>query len=159
EDFAKIEEEMRKEIKANHPFERQVVTREQAIKDSRSGRLGALSERPEPSKFKLGNLEDIPEGEEISYYRNGDFLDLCAGPHVMPTGNIGAFKLTSLASAYYKGDERNPQLQRIYGTAFKTKAELEAYFKMLEEAKLRDHRKLGTEMGLYVIDTEYVGPG
>jgi threonyl-tRNA synthetase len=159
EDFLKIEEEMRKEIKANHPFERQVVTREQAIKDSQSGRLGALQERPAPSKFKLGNLEDIPEGEPISYYRNGDFIDLCAGPHVMRTGNIGAFKLTSLASAYYKGDERNPQLQRIYGTAFKTKAELEAYFKMLEEAKLRDHRKLGTEMGLYAIDTEYVGPG
>jgi threonyl-tRNA synthetase len=159
EDFPKIEEEMRKEIKANHPFERQVVTREQALKDSQNGRLGALSERPEPSKFKLGNLADIPEGEAITYYRNGDFIDLCAGPHVMRTGNIGAFKLTTLASAYYKGDERNPQLQRIYGTAFKTKAELEAYFKMLEEAKLRDHRKLGAEMGLYVIDTEYVGPG
>jgi len=159
EDFPRIEEEMKKEIKANHPFEKLVVTREQASNDAHSGRLGALSERPVPSKFKIGNLEDIPEGEPISYYRNGDFLDLCAGPHVMRTGNIGGFKLTSVASAYYKGDERNPQLQRIYGTAFKNKTELEAYFKMLEEAKKRDHRKIGQEMGLYVIDTEFVGPG
>jgi threonyl-tRNA synthetase len=119
-----------------------------------------LSERPgNPSKFKLGNLADIPEGEAITYYKNGDFLDLCAGPHVMRTGNIGAYKLTSVASAYYKGDERNPQLQRIYGTAFKNKIEMEAYFKMVEEAKRRDHRKIGAEMGLYAIDTEYVGPG
>jgi len=159
DDFAKIEEEMKKEIKANHPFERIAVTRDQALKDSQSGRLGALSERPAPSKFKIGNLQDIPDGEEITYYRNGDFLDLCAGPHVMRTGNIGAYKLTSIASAYYKGDERNPQLQRIYGTAFKNKTEMEAYFKMLEEAKKRDHRKIGSEMGLYTIDTEYTGPG
>src|SRR5713101_1629021 len=146
EDFPKIEEEMKKEIKANHVFEKIVVTREQAIKDSKSGRLGGLSERPgNPSKFKLGNLADIPEGEAITYYKNGDFLDLCAGPHVMRTGNIGAYKLTSVASAYYKGDERNPQLQRIYGTAFKNKTEMEEYFKMLEEAKKRDHRKLGKE--------------
>src|SRR5580765_5655630 len=160
EDFPKIEEEMKKEIKANHTFERIVVSREQAIKDSESGRLGGLSERPDnPSKFKLGNLADIPEGEAISYFKNGDFLDLCAGPHVMRTGNIGAFKLTHVASAYYKGDERNPQLQRIYGTAFKNKTEMDAYFTMLEEAKKRDHRKIGAEMGLFVIDTEYVGAG
>jgi threonyl-tRNA synthetase len=159
EDFSKIEEEMKKEIKANHVFEKLVVTREQAFKDAQAGRLGALTERPVASKFKIGNLEDIPEGEPISYYKNGDFLDLCAGPHVMRTGNIGGFKLTSVASAYYKGDERNPQLQRIYGTAFKNKTELEAHFKMLEEAKKRDHRKIGQEMGLYVIDTEFVGPG
>src|SRR5881296_2194856 len=160
EDFPKIEEEMKKEIKANHPFQKKVVTREKAIQDAQTGRLGGLSERPgNPSKFKIGNLEDIPEGEAISYYRNGDFIDLCAGPHVMRTGNIGAFKLTQVASAYYKGDERNPQLQRIYGTAFKNKTELEAHFKILEEAKKRDHRKIGQEMGLYVMDTEYVGPG
>jgi threonyl-tRNA synthetase len=159
EDFPAIEEEMRKEIKANHPFQKQIVSRAQALEDAQNGRLGALGPRPVPSKFKLGNLEDIPEGEAISYYTNGDFTDLCAGPHVMRTGNIGAFKLTSVASAYYKGDERNPQLQRIYGTAFRTKAELEEHSKMLEEAKRRDHRKLGAEMGLYVIDTEYVGPG
>src|ERR1051325_11119839 len=159
EDFPAIEAEMKKEIKANHPFEKIVVTRDQALKDAQSGRLGGLSERSVPSKFKLGNLEDIPEGEPISYYKNGDFVDLCAGPHVMRTGNIGGFKLTTVASAYYKGDERNPQLQRIYGTAFKNKTELEAHFKMLEEAKKRDHRKIGAEMGLYVIDTEYDGQG
>ncbi len=160
EDFAKIEEEMKKEIKANNVFEKIIVTREQAIKDAESGRLGGLTERPgNKSKFKLGNLADIPEGEPISYFKNGDFLDLCAGPHVMRTGNIGAFKLTQVASAYYKGDEKNPQLQRIYGTAFKNKTEMEAYFKMIEEAKKRDHRKIGEEMGLYKIDTEYVGPG
>jgi threonyl-tRNA synthetase len=160
EDFPKIEEEMKKEIKANNVFEKIVVTREQAMKDSESGRLGGLSERPgNPSMFKIGNLEAIPEGEQITYYKNGDFIDLCAGPHVMRTGNIGAFKLTSVASAYYKGDEKNPQLQRIYGTAFKNKTQLDEYFKMLEEAKRRDHRKIGAEMGLFALDTEYVGPG
>ncbi len=160
EDFPKIEEEMKKEIKANHVFEKVVVTREQALQDAQSGRLGGLSERPgNPSKFKIGNLEAIPEGEEITYFKNGDFIDLCAGPHVMRTGNVGAFKLTSVASAYYQGDEKNPQLQRIYGTAFKNKTQLDEYFAMLEEAKKRDHRKLGAEMGLYVIDTEFVGPG
>jgi threonyl-tRNA synthetase len=160
EDFPKIEEEMKKEIKANHVFEKITVTREQALEDSKKGRLGALAERPgNPSKFKIGNLEDIPEGEPITYYKSGDFIDLCAGPHVMRTGNVGAFRLTTVASAYYKGDERNPQLQRIYGTAFKNKTELEAYFTMIEEAKRRDHRKIGQEMGLFVIDTEFVGPG
>lgn len=160
EDFPQIETEMKKEIKANNVFERQVVSREQAIKDAQSGRLGGLTERPNnPSKFKLDLLNQIPEGEPISYYKNGDFVDLCAGPHVMRTGNIGAFKLTTVASAYYKGDEKNPQLQRIYGTAFKNKTELEEYFKMLEEAKRRDHRKIGADMGLFAIDTEYVGPG
>jgi threonyl-tRNA synthetase len=160
EDFEKIEAEMKKEIKANNVFEKLVVAREQAVKDAQSGRLGALTERPNnPSKFKLDLLNQIPEGEPISYFKNGDFIDLCAGPHVMRTGNIGAFKLTTVASAYYKGDEKNPQLQRIYGTAFKNKTELEAYFKMLEEAKRRDHRKIGSEMGLYTIDPEFTGPG
>src|SRR5579864_4873967 len=141
EDFPRIEEEMKKEIKANHPFEKRVVGREEALKDAQRGRLGALSERAAPSRYKVGNLADIPEGEPISYYQNGDFIDLCAGPHVMRTGNIGAFRLTNLASAYYKNDERNPQLQRIYGTAFKNKTELDSYFKMLEEAKRRHDRK------------------
>ncbi len=160
EDFPAIEAEMKKEIKANHTFEKVVVTREQAVKDAQSGRLGGLTERPgNASKYKIGNLADIPEGEPITYYRSGDFIDLCAGPHVMRTGNIGAFKLTSVASAYYKGDERYPQLQRIYGTAFKNKTQLDEYFKMVEEAKRRDHRKIGAEMGLFVLDTEYVGPG
>ena len=160
EDFEKIEAEMKKEIKANHFFEKIVVTREQAVQDAQSGRLGALAERPaNPSKFKIGNLADIPEGEQITYFKNGDFIDLCAGPHVMRTGNIGAFKLTTVASAYYKGDEKNPQLQRIYGTAFKNKTEMEAYFAMLEEAKKRDHRKIGQEMHLFAMDADYVGPG
>ena len=160
EDFEKIEAEMKKEIKANNPFEKIIVTREQAIADAQSGRLGGLAERPgNVSKFKIGNLEAIPEGEQITYYKNGDFLDLCAGPHVMRTGNIGAFKLTSVAAAYYKGDEKGPQLQRIYGTAFKNKTAMDEYFKMIEEAKRRDHRKIGAEMGLFALDTEYVGPG
>jgi threonyl-tRNA synthetase len=160
EDFEKIEAEMKKEIKANNVFEKSEVTREQAIKDAESGRLGGLGERPgNASKFKLDLLKQIPEGEAISYFKNGDFIDLCAGPHVMRTGNIGAFKLTSVAAAYYKGDEKGPQLQRIYGTAFKNKTAMDEYFKMLEEAKRRDHRKIGAEMGLFAIDTEYVGPG
>jgi len=160
EDFDKIEAEMKKEIKANNVFEKSEVTRDQAIKDAESGRLGGLAERPgNASKFKLDLLKQIPEGEPISYYKNGDFVDLCAGPHVMRTGNIGAFKLTSVAAAYYKGDEKGPQLQRIYGTAFKNKTAMDEYFKMLEEAKRRDHRKIGAEMGLFAIDTEYVGPG
>jgi len=159
EDFEKIEAEMKKEIKANNTFERIEVTRDQAINDAKSGRLGGLAERPgNESKFKLDLLQQIPEGETITFYRNGDFIDLCAGPHVMRTGNIGAFKLTSVASAYYKGDEKNPQLQRIYGTAFKNKTEMEAYFTMLEEAKKRDHRKIGKEMELFCFDDD-VGPG
>src|SRR4051812_31895432 len=159
EDFARIEEEMKKEIKANNVFQKEVVSREQALADAQSGKLAALGERGTPSKFKLDIVQNIPEGEPISYFRNGDFIDLCAGPHVMRTGNIGAFKLTHVASAYYKGDEKNPQLQRIYGTAFKNKTEMEAYFKMLEEAKRRDHRKLGAEMSLYSIAPDYTGPG
>src|SRR5213082_2531405 len=154
EDFEKIEAEMKKEIKANHPFERTDVSRDEALELGKKGRLAALGNRDQPSKFKLDIIENIPPSETISLYRNGDFIDLCAGPHVMRTGNIGAFRLTTVASAYYKGDKRNPQLQRIYGTAFKNKTELEAYFKMVEEAKKRDHRKIGQEMGLYVIDTE-----
>ena len=159
DDFARIEEEMKKEIKANHVFEKTIVSRAEAIVLAENGRLGGLGERPgNVSKFKIGNLQDIPEGEDISLFKNGDFLDLCAGPHVMRTGNIGAFRLTHVASAYYKGDEKNPQLQRIYGTAFKNKTEMEAYFTMLEEAKKRDHRKLGRELELFCFDDD-VGPG
>ncbi len=158
DDFEKIEAEMKKEIKANHPFERMEVSRDEALKLGKKGRLAALSERREPSKYKLDIIENIPLDEKISLYRSGEFIDLCAGPHVMRTGDIGAFKLTNVASAYYKGDESNPQLQRVYGTAFKTKKELDDYFAMLEEAKKRDHRKLGRELELFVFDDD-VGPG
>jgi threonyl-tRNA synthetase len=158
DDFEKIEAEMEKEIKADHPFERIEVSRDEALELGKKGRLAALGERPEPSKFKLDIIENIPADEKISLYRSGDFIDLCAGPHMKRTGKIGAFRLTSVASAYYKGDERNPQLQRVYGTAFKTKKELDDYFAMLEEAKKRDHRKLGRELELFVFDDD-VGPG
>jgi threonyl-tRNA synthetase len=158
EDFEKIEAEMKKEIKANHPFERIEVSRDEALALGKKGRLAALGERPEPSKFKLDIIENIPADEKISLYRSGDFIDLCAGPHVKRTGDIGAFRVTNVASAYYKGDEENPQLQRVYGTAFKTKKELDDYFAMLEEAKKRDHRKLGKELELFVFDDD-VGPG
>jgi len=158
EDFEKIEAEMKKEIKANHPFEKMEVSRDEALDLGKKGRLAALGDRDQPSKFKIDIIENIPADEKISLYRNGDFIDLCAGPHVMRTGNIGAFKLTTVASAYYKGDEKNPQLQRIYGTAFKNKTQLDEYFAMIEEAKKRDHRKLGKELEIYVMDDD-VGPG
>ena len=158
EDFEKIEAEMKKETKANNPFERIALSRDEALQMAQSGALGALGPRPEASKFKLDIIQGIPEGEQITIFKNGDFTDLCAGPHVMRTGNIGAFKLTHVASAYYKGDEKNPQLQRIYGTAFKNKTEMEAYFAMIEEAKKRDHRKLGKEMEFFTFDDD-VGPG
>src|SRR3954471_7902343 len=158
DDFEKIEAEMKKEVKANHTFERVVLPRAEALDMANRGVLGALGERSSPSKFKLDIIQNIPEGEEISLYRNGEFTDLCAGPHVMRTGNVGAFKLTTVASAYYKGDEKNPQLQRVYGTAFKNKTQLDEYFAMLEEAKKRDHRKLGKELELFTFDDD-VGPG
>src|SRR5204863_9634970 len=141
-----LEARMQTEIKAHHPLERVVLPRSEALAMAQHGVLGALGEGSSPSKFKLDIIQNIPEREEISLYRNGEFTDLCAGPHVMRTGNIGAFKLTHVASAYYKGDENNPQLQRIYGTAFKNKTQLDEYFAMLEEAKKRDHRKLGKEL-------------
>ena len=158
DDFEKIEAEMNKEIKANNPFERMEVSRDEALELGKKGRLAALSDRDQPSKYKIDIIENIPADEKISLYRSGDFIDLCAGPHVMRTGNIGAVKLMNVASAYYKGDEKNPQLQRVYGTAFKTKKELDDYFGMLEEAKKRDHRKLGRELELFVFDDD-VGPG
>ncbi len=158
EDFPAIEAEMKKISKENQVFEKVIVSRDQALADAQSGRLAALAPRGTPSKFKLDIVQNIPEGEPISYFKNGDFIDLCAGPHVMRTGNVSAFKLTHVASAYYKGDEKNPQLQRIYGTAFKNKTELEAYFAMVEEAKKRDHRRLGRSLELFAID-EAIGQG
>jgi threonyl-tRNA synthetase len=159
DDFDRIEAEMKIETKANHVFERVPVTRAEAVALAERGALAALGDRPgTPSKYKLDIVQNIPEGAAITLFRNGDFTDLCAGPHVARTGNIGAFKLTHVASAYYKGDEKNPQLQRIYGTAFKNRTQMDAYFAILEEAKKRDHRKLGKELQLYTID-EDVGPG
>lgn len=159
DDFPKIEAEMKKVVKANQPFERITVSRDEALELAKSGRLAALAERPDhPSTFKIDLLQDIPEDEEISIYKNGDFWDLCAGPHVGRTGNCKAYKIMSVASAFYKGDAANPQLQRVYGTSFKNRTLLDEHLERLEEAKLRDHRKLGKEMDLYTID-ETVGQG
>lgn len=159
EDFGRIEAEAKKEIKANNPFQRVEVSRNEALALAENGALASLGERAgSPSKFKLDIVQHIPADEKITLYKNGDFTDLCAGPHVGRTGNVGAFKLTHVASAYYKNDEKNPQLQRIYGTAFKNKTQMDEYFAMLEEAKKRDHRKLGKELELFTFD-EDVGPG
>lgn len=158
EDFERLEKEMHGIIQAAQPFERKVVTREEALAMGQRGELAGLGPRPVPSHFKVDIIEHIPADETITLYRNGAFTDLCAGPHVADTSKIGAFRLTHVASAYYKGDEKNPQLQRIYGTAFATQEELEAHFHMLEEAKKRDHRKLGKELQLFTFD-EDVGPG
>lgn len=149
EDFPRIEEEMRKIAKENQVFEKSIKTRDEA----RAYFAG------KGQTYKLERLVDIPEGEPISFFQNGEFVDLCAGPHVMRTGNVKAFKLLSVASAYFRGNEKNPQLQRLYGTAFKNKEDLENWLRLLEEAKRRDHRKIGSEMRLFAFDSEYVGPG
>ncbi len=158
DDFPAIEAEMKKIVKANQTFERITVSRGEAMTMAQSGRLAALGDRDTPSTFKIDLLNDIPEDEEISIFKNGDFWDLCAGPHVPRTGNCKAFKVMSVAAAFYKGDANNPQLQRVYGTAFKNKTQLEEHLERLEEAKKRDHRKLGKELDLYTID-EAVGQG
>lgn len=148
DDFAKIEAEMLKVVKENQVFEKSLKSREEA--------KAFFEQRGQ--KFKVERLSDIPEGEEISFFQNGEFIDLCAGPHVMRTGNVKAFKLLRVAAAYYRGNEKNPQLQRIYGTAFANKTELEEWLKQQEEARKRDHRKIGKEMDLFTFD-EMVGPG
>ncbi len=158
DDFEKIEAEMKKVVKENQPFEREVISRAEALKLAENGRMAALAERDVPSRFKVDLLASIPEGEEISLFKNGDFWDLCAGPHVPRTGNCKAFKVMSVASAFYKNDASQPQLQRIYGTAFKNKTLLTEHLENLEEAKKRDHRKLGKDLGLFHID-EAVGQG
>ena len=158
EDFPKIEEEMKKVVKDNDSFERTTVSRDEALELAKAGRLGAVSGREIESIFKVDLLNDIPEGEEISIFKNGDFWDLCAGPHVGRTGNCKAFKVMSVASSYYKGDKDRQSLQRIYGTCFKNSTELLEHLTRLEEAKKRDHRKLGKELGLFHID-EAVGQG
>ncbi len=158
DDFPKIEAEMKKVVKENSPFERMVVSREEALELAVSGRLGGISERNTESKFKVDLLSSIPEGEEISVYKNNDFWDLCAGPHVGRTGNCKAHKLLSVASAFYKGDKERESLQRVYGTCFKNATMLNDHLEKLEEAKKRDHRRLGRELGLFHID-EMVGQG
>lgn len=158
DDFGKIEAEMKKIVKENQTFEKMVVSRDEALALAESGRLGALSERGGGSRFKVEMLADIPEGEEISIFKNGEFWDLCAGPHVGRTGNCKAFKVMSVASAFFKGDSSRESLQRIYGTCFKNKTMLAEHLEKLEEAKKRDHRKLGKELGIFHID-ETVGQG
>ena len=159
DDFEKIEAEMKKIAKENQRFEKKVISREEAIALAKSGRLGGLSERPgNESRFKLDLIDKIPAGEEISCFQNGDFIDLCAGPHVGYTSKCKNVKLTSVSSSFYMGDESKGQLQRLYGTAFESKEELEAHFVRLEEAKKRDHRRLGKELKLFHID-EDVGQG
>ena len=158
DEFPLIEAQMKAIVKENQTFERITLTRDEAMVMAQSGELGSIATRDCASKFKVDLLNRIPEGEEISIFRNGDFSDLCAGPHVGRTGNCKAFKVMSVASAYYQGDSNGPRLQRIYGTCFPNKTQLMEHLERLEEAKKRDHRRLGREMGLYTID-EMVGQG
>ena len=147
EDFLKIQKEMKKIVQANYPLERFELPRAEA--------LALMEEKNEPYKVEL--INDLPEDAVISFYKQGDFVDLCAGPHMESTGKIKAFKLMSVAGAYWRGDSDRQMLQRIYATAFPTQAELDEYVKRLEEAKKRDHRKIGKEMDLFAIFEE--GPG
>ena len=147
EDLVKIEAEMKKIVKEALPITRFTKSREEAI--------AYFKEKEEPYKVEL--IEDLPEDAEISFYQQGEFVDLCAGPHLMSTKPIKAFKLTSLAGAYWRGSEKNKMLTRIYGTSFTKKADLEEYLNRMEEAKKRDHRKLGKELGLFMMREE--GPG
>ena len=147
EDLTKIEKEMSRIVKENLPITKSVMPRQEAIEFFKS----------KTEDYKVELIEDLPEDAVISCYTQGDFTDLCAGPHVASTGKVKAFKLQSIAGAYWRGDEKNKMLQRIYGTAFEKKEELDAYLHMLEEAAKRDHRKLGKELGLFVIKEE--GPG
>ena len=148
-DLEAVEAEMKKVIKENQRFTRIECSREDAV--AKINEIGQAT-------YKLGRLDDVPEGEQVSFYQNGEFIDLCAGPHVGYTKKIKAFKLLSIAGAYHRGDENNRQLQRIYGTAFPSKVELTEYLERLEQAKARDHRKLGKELKLFHID-EAVGAG
>ncbi len=159
DDFEKIEAEMKKVAKENQKFEYKAISREDAKAMAESGRLGGLGDRPgNPSRFKLDLISKIPEGEQISCFQNGDFIDLCAGPHVGYTSKCKNVKLMSVSSSFYLGDESKGQLQRLYGTAFESKELLEEHLNRLEEAKKRDHRRLGKELGLFHID-EMVGQG
>ncbi len=159
DDFETIEAEMKKVARENQKFEKRIISREEARALAESGRLGGLGERPDNrSVFKLDLIDKIPEGEEISCYQNGEFIDLCAGPHVNYTSKCKNIKLMSVSSSYYLGDDSKPQLQRVYGTAFATPEELAQHLHNLEEAKKRDHRRLGKELQLFAVD-EKVGQG
>ena len=159
DDFEKIEAEMKKIAKENQKFEKRTLSRVEANALALSGRLGGLAERPgNPSRFKLDLIDKIPDDEEISCFQNGDFLDLCAGPHVNYTSKCKNVKLMAVSSSFYMGDESKGQLQRLYGTAFESKEDLEQHLVALEEAKKRDHRKLGRELQLFHIDDD-VGQG
>ena len=159
DDFEKIEAEMKKIAKENQKFEKRTLSRDEAKALALSGRLGGLAERPgNPSRFKLDLIDKIPDDEEISCFQNGDFLDLCAGPHVNYTSKCKNVKLMAVSSSFYMGDESKGQLQRLYGTAFESKEDLEQHLVALEEAKKRDHRKLGRELQLFHIDDD-VGQG
>ena len=147
DDFEKIEAEMKKIIKEDLPIERYSLTRDEAIK--------FMKEQGEDYKVEL--IEELPEGEEISFYKQGDFTDLCAGPHLMSTGKVKAVKILSSSGAYWRGDEHNKMLQRFYGISYPKASQLEEYLNMLEEAKKRDHKKLGKELELFMIAPE--GPG
>ncbi|MFQ9652653.1 MAG: threonine--tRNA ligase [Enterocloster sp.] len=147
EDLEKLEAEMAKIVKENLPVKPFVLPRPEAVR--------FMEEKGEPYKVEL--IEDLPEEETISFYQQGEFVDLCAGPHIMYTKGVKAFKLTSIAGAYWRGSEKNKMLTRIYGTAFANKTDLESYLTMMEEAKKRDHRKLGKELGLFMFAEE--GPG
>ncbi|MEY4817207.1 MAG: hypothetical protein RLZZ162_4280 [Verrucomicrobiota bacterium] len=149
DDLVKLEAEMKKVADENQRFDRKEVSREEAV---------AIITSRGQERYKLGRLADIPEGEKISFYQNGEFMDLCAGTHVRYSSKLKAFKLLSIAGAYHRGDEKNKQLQRIYGTAFPTKEELAQHLERTEQAKARDHRKLGKELKLFHID-EDVGQG
>ena len=149
DDLEAIEAEMKKVIKENQRFTRIECSRAEAIE-----KIHASGQ----TNYKLGRLDDVPDGEQVSFYQNGEFIDLCAGPHVGYTKKIKAFKLLSIAGAYHRGDENNKQLQRVYGTAFPSKDELNEYMTRLEEARARDHRKLGKDLKLFHID-EAVGAG
>ena len=146
EDLSKIEREMKRVIKQNHKFERIDVSRAEAL------------DMIDSATYKKEILDDLEEGQQLSFYKDGEFVDLCRGPHMLGTGQVKHFKLLSVAGAYWRGDEKRKMLQRIYGTAFSTREALDAHLKMLEEAKKRDHRVLGRQLGLFHIDEE-VGQG
>jgi threonyl-tRNA synthetase len=146
EDLARIEKEMKRVVKENHRFVREEVSRDEA------------RDRLQSEPYKLELLDDLGDDERLTFYRDGDFVDLCRGPHMLSTGQVKHYKLLSVAGAYWRGDENNKMLQRIYGTAFASREALDQHMKMLEEAKKRDHRRLGQELELFFFDDE-VGPG